>query len=127
MRRYFKTVGNSNRNILSWKSKGLSDEKINSIKTADYGLNPYLDFYDINKLRVKFNGYCLKQDHPTLLFHEEIINFYIVYEITDNSNVSSYPVLENCLFGIVKLTEIMELDFIENDFFHTLLEELAEM
>ena len=110
MRRYFKTVGNSDRNILSWKSKGLSDKKINSIKTADYGLNPYLDFYVINKIRIKFNGYCLKQDCPTLLFHDGIINFYIAYEITDNSNVSSYPVLENCLSGIVKLTENADFD-----------------
>ena len=110
MRRYFKTVGNSDCNILSWKSKGLSDEKINSIKKTDYGLNPYLDFHDINKIRVKFNGDCLKQDHPTLLFHDEIINFYIVYEITDNSNVSSHQTLENCLFGIVKLTENADFD-----------------
>ena len=39
--RYFKTASvNNNINILSWKSKGLSDEKINSIKTTDYILNP---------------------------------------------------------------------------------------
>ena len=30
---------------------------------------------------------------------------YIVYKITDNFNVSSYPALENCLFGAVKLTK----------------------
>ena len=36
--------------------------KINSIKTSDYGLTPYLDYYDRNKLRIKFNGGCLKQD-----------------------------------------------------------------
>ena len=90
MRGYFKSAGANNHNTLSWKSKGLSDEKISSIKTTDYGLNPYLDFYDINKIRVKFNGDCLKQDHPTLLFHDGIINFYIVYEIIDNLNVSSY-------------------------------------
>ena len=46
IRRYFNIVNaNDNNNILSWKSKGLSDEKINSIKTTDYGLTPYLDFY----------------------------------------------------------------------------------
>ena len=73
-------------------------------------LIPYLDFYDINKTRVKFNGGCLKQDHSTLLFHDGMINFYIVYKITDNLYVSSYPTLENYLFGIVVLTKSAEFD-----------------
>ena len=79
----------------------MSDEKINSIKTSVYGLTPYLDYYDTNKIRVKLNGGCLKQDQPTLL-HEAIVNVYIAYESTDNFNVSSYPTLENCL--LFKLT-----------------------
>ena len=73
-------------------------------------LNPYLDFYNINKIRVKFNGGCLKQDHPTLLFHDGIINFYTVYEITSNFNASIYSTLENCLFGMVKLTKSADID-----------------
>ena len=87
----------------------MSDEKINSIKTTDYGLTPYLDCYDTNKIKVKFNGGCLKQDWPTLL-HGGIINVYIVYEIIDNFNVSSYQTLENCLFGAVKLTKNADID-----------------
>ena len=54
-----------------WESKGLSYEKFDSIKTTNNALSPYLDFYNINKIRVKFNGGCLKQDHPTLLFMME--------------------------------------------------------
>ena len=93
--RYFKTVNaNDNNNILLWKSKRSSDEKTNFIKTTNYELNPYLDFYDINKVRVKFNADCLKQDHRALVVHDGIKNFYIVYEITGNLNVSSYPTLE---------------------------------
>ena len=46
----------------------------------------------------------LKQDQGTLL-HVGIVNIYFVYEITDNFNVSSYPTLENCLLGAVKLTK----------------------
>ena len=42
--------------ILSWKSKGLSDVEINSIKTNNYFLNPYIDIYGNNKIRIKFNG-----------------------------------------------------------------------
>ena len=46
----------------------------------------------------------MKQDRPTLL-HGGMVNIYIVYKITDNFNVSSYPTLENCLFGDAKLTK----------------------
>ena len=72
IQRYFKRIagaGNVN-HIYYWKSKGLSDERINSIKTSDYGITPYLSYYDTNKIRVKFDGGCLKQD-PDSLFMEE--------------------------------------------------------
>ena len=114
----------------------MSDEKTNSIKTTDHGLTPYLDHYGTTKIRVKFNEDCLKQDQSTLL-HWGIVNVYIVYEITDNFTVSSYPIPENCLFGAVKLTKNADTDkygysnygigFDRKVFFHTLLEELAEM
>ena len=87
----------------------MSDEEINSIKTSDYGLTPYWDYYETNKIRVKLNGDCLKQDRPTL-FCGGIINVYIVYEITDTFNPSSYPTLENCLFGVAKLTKNADID-----------------
>ena len=47
-------VGNDNY-AYYWKSKRLSDETINSIKTSDYRITPYLSYYDFNKIRVKFN------------------------------------------------------------------------
>ena len=64
IQRYFKRidgVGNGTY-VYYWKSKRLSDEKINSIKTSEYGLTLYLDYYNTNKIRLKFNGGCLKQD-----------------------------------------------------------------
>ena len=85
IKRYFKEivgVGDVTY-IYYWKSKGLSAEWINSIKTSDYGITPYLSYYKTNKIRVKFNVGCLKQDQATLL-HVGIVNIYIVYEITDN-------------------------------------------
>ena len=87
----------------------MSDERINSIKTSDYGITPYLSYYDTNKIRVKFDGGCLKQDQGTLL-HGGIVNIYIVYEITDNFNGNSYPTLANCLFRAVKLTKNADID-----------------
>ena len=55
--RYIETVHAKNINyVLSWKSKGLSDEKINFITTTDYMLNPHFHIYNVNKVRIKFNG-----------------------------------------------------------------------
>ena len=53
--RYFKTVSANDSNILSWKSKGLSDESIKVLTTSNKVLNPSLDFVG-NKIRVKFRG-----------------------------------------------------------------------
>ena len=38
------------------------------------------------------------------------MNIYIVYEIERSVNISSYPTLENCLFGVVKLTKYVDVD-----------------
>ena len=43
-----------------------------------------------NKIRVKFNGSCLKQDKITYAYGK-IVNIYIVYEINKKYNISSYP------------------------------------
>ena len=108
--RYFKTAyANNNNCILSWISKGLSNLEIDSIKTTNYMLNPYIDTYDIAKIRINFNGGCLKRLPPTIL-HREIVNIYIAYEITDNFNASNYPTLENCLFESAKLTKSVDVD-----------------
>ena len=95
---YFKIiagVGNGNY-IYHWNSEGLSSERINSIKTSDYGITPYLSYYTTNKIRVKSAGGYLKQGQGTPL-HGGIVHIYNVYEITENVNVSSYPTLEFCL------------------------------
>ena len=42
--------------------------------------------------------------------HGTIVNIYIVYEISKNENISSYPTLENCLFGAVSLTKNADID-----------------
>ena len=61
------------------------------------------------KARVKFNGDCLTQDKISF-GHGKIVNIYIVYEIERNIERSSYPSLENCLFGAVKLTKPVDID-----------------
>ena len=90
--------------ILSWKSRGLNDIKIKSIKTNNYLLNPPMDHHDMSKTRIKFNGSFLNRFPPTVL-HGDIVNIHIVCEITSDHSSINYPTLERCLFGSVKLTK----------------------
>ena len=100
-------VGNGSY-IYHQKSKGLSDKKINSIKTSNHSINPNLSYYG-TKTRVEFNGSCLKQDSVTFN-HGKVVNIYIVYEISKSINISDYPTLENWLFGAVSLTKNADID-----------------
>ena len=60
MGRYLTIAYTNNINyILSQQSKGLSNLKIDSIKTNNYLLNPHIDHYDMRKIRIKFNGSLL--------------------------------------------------------------------
>ena len=61
MYRYFKRIaGVFNDNYIHyWQSKGLSDERINSITASNYSVSPFLDYYG-TKTRVEFSGSCLK-------------------------------------------------------------------
>ena len=76
--------------------------------TSNNFLNPLFDYVNA-KIRVEFNGSCLKQDKAAYN-HGTIVNIYIVYEISKNYNISSYPTLENCLFGAVNLTKHVDID-----------------
>ena len=75
---YFKRVAGvgSGNYIYIWKSKGLSDERINSITTSNYSINPELSRWG-TKTRVKFNGSCFKQDKATYN-HGKTINILIL-------------------------------------------------
>ena len=91
MYRHFKRiagVGNGSY-IYYWQSKGLSDERINSIKTPNYIITPKLNYYG-TKTRVEFNGSCLKQDKITYT-HWKIEDIYIVYGLF--SDLSDYNYL----------------------------------
>ena len=79
LQRYFKNVSANNSNILSWKSKGMSDESIETPTTFNKILYPSVDYIG-TKERVKFNGDGLKQERITFN-HGKIVNIYIVYEI----------------------------------------------
>ena len=75
------------------KSKGFFGEKNNSITTSNYSIISELSRSG-TKARVKFSRSCLRQDKATYN-HGTIVN--IVYEISRNYNISSYPALEKLL------------------------------
>ena len=106
--RYFKQIaGVANGSyIYEWQSKGLSDEKTNSIKTSNHSITPNLDYYS-TKTRVEFNGSSLKQDCVTFN-HGEVVN--IIYEIGKSINIIDYPALEYYLLGAVSLTKNADMD-----------------
>ena len=63
-----------------------------------------MDHYAMSKIRIKFIGSFLNR-FPPLILHGNIVNIYIVYEITSDYKDINYPTLEDCLFGSVKLTK----------------------
>ena len=95
--------------IYYWKSKGLSDERINILKHPIIVLiTPNSDHYG-TKTRVKLNGSCFKQDKVTFN-HRKVVNIYIVYELTGSSSNANYPTVRNSMFGTVTLTKNADID-----------------
>ena len=60
-------------------------------------------------MRVKFTGSCLKQPKSSHT-HSNIVNIYIVYELSALGSNNSNPTLKNCLFGAVTLTKNTDID-----------------
>ena len=87
----------------------MSDGIIEPPSISDNSLALALSYIG-NKVRVKFDANCLKQDKITFI-HGKTVNIYIVYEINLWSYVhSSDPTLGNSLFGSVKLVKNIDID-----------------
>ena len=104
--RYFRING---KYILSWKSKGLSDEIITPYVTSDNSLTLLIDHYG-TRIRVKFNKGCLKQSNKLTYDYEHRVNVYIVYELGASGSNDSDHTLKNYLFGAVTLTKNADID-----------------
>ena len=78
MIRYFKRIAvvGSGNYIYFWKSKGLSDERLDGNTAPNHSITPELSYFG-TKTREEFNGSCLKQDKITYN-HGTIVNIYIV-------------------------------------------------
>ena len=110
MGKYFKlnSVAGAADYVLSWQSKGLSNESIRPPTTSDNSPNPELNYYG-TKTRVKFTKSCLKKSSH-ILTHKNIVNIDIVYELAASSSDFSNPTLKNCLFGAVTLTKNADIE-----------------
>ena len=102
--KYFEKAGDK---VSSWKSKGLSDEKIISTTTST-DKSATKTIYDNASIKIKFSGDLLRQDQVTYN-HGPVVNIHIVYETTSDTKTSNIA-LENCLFGAVKLTKNVDVD-----------------
>ena len=110
LRKYFKlnSVVNAANDVLSWQSKGLSNESIKPPTTTNSSLTPELNYYG-TKTKIKFTRSCLKQSNH-IFTHEKIVNIYIVYELAASSSHTNDPTIKNCLFGAVTLTKNADIE-----------------
>ena len=90
LNKYFKLIANTDY-VSSLESKGLSAETIKPPSTSDNSLTPLIDYVD-NKIRLKFNGSCLKQPKPQYT-HGTIVKIYIVYELGASGSNDNDPTL----------------------------------
>ena len=110
LRKYFKLnpVADAACYVLSWQSKGLSNESIKPPTTTNNSLTPELKYYG-TKTKIKFTGSCLKQSSH-ILTHKKVVNIYIVYELAASSSHTSDPTTKNCLFVAVILTKKADIE-----------------
>ena len=90
--RYFKTTGV--KSVLSWKSIGLSNEKLKSIQDENF---PEL-LYDKEKAYLNFRNDVLSQEKNTYT-DDHIVNLYIIYSIPYITYKSDPDTIGQCLFG----------------------------
>ena len=63
-----------------------------------------------SKVRLKFNGICLKQSNKLTYSYGSWVNIYIVYEPVASDSNDSDPTLKSCLFGAVTLTKNADIE-----------------
>ena len=90
--KYFEITGI--KSVLPWKSTGLSNEKLKSIRD-DYF--PEL-LYDKERTYLNFRKDVLAQEKISYI-HDHIVNFYIIYSMPYITYKSDPDTIGQCLFG----------------------------
>ena len=97
--RYFETSKTNINDVLSWKSKGLSAEKIKPTKDDR---SPKLSFKSEN-IYVSFNDSILTQEKVTYT-HGSIVTVYVVFSQLNTSISADCDLIAECLFGTANLS-----------------------
>ena len=108
MEKYFKLNSVAGVIVLSWQSKGISNESIKPTTSSNNSLYQRLSYND-TKIKVQFTGSCLKQPKFTFI-HKKVVNIYINYELGAASSHSSDPTIKKCLFRAVTLTKNADIE-----------------
>ena len=87
----------------------LSNETIKPIASSDNIVSPLIDYYNTNKILVKFNGSILRQAKVSYI-HLNIVNIYIVYELGASTSYNNDPTLKNRFFDAVTLAKNADID-----------------
>ena len=73
-------------------------------------LSPKL-LWNKNKIRLRFEGNCLKQEDTAPITRNNAVNLFIIYELDSwPSDLKTNFTLGGCLFGCVKLTKYDDPD-----------------
>ena len=94
--------------VLSWQSKGLSNESTKSPAASNNSLNLRLSYND-TKIKVQLTGSCLKQLKFTFT-HKKVVNIYTIYELGASSSHDSDPTIKIFLFGAVTLSKNADIE-----------------
>ena len=110
LNKYFKVSDSNSHCVLSWTSKGLSNESIKPPTAPNNKLTPEL-YYQGTKTIASFPGASLKQDKVTFN-HGKTVNIYTVYKLIKLSNIykNNDLTVKNALFGAVSLTKNANVD-----------------
>ena len=93
------------------KSKEFSDKSIQPPSTFDNSLNAGTNYYHNSKIRIKFDGSCLKQDKEVTFTHKQVVKTYIVFEINLwNYAHSDDPTLGTYFLCATKLVKNADTD-----------------
>ena len=88
----------------------MSNENFRPPYTTYRILSPKLK-WNKYKIRLRFEGRCLKQEDTTPFTLSNIVNLFIVYELDSwASDLNIDFTLDGCLFGGVKLTKTADPD-----------------
>ena len=63
------------------------------------------------KIRLRFEGRCLKQEDTNTYYSKQCVNLFIVYELyTWSQDLHTDFTLKDCLFGSLKVTKNDDTD-----------------